>query len=167
MDTAAAIKEFVKTRPAYCKIGKVTRVGDTTCEVTLVEDENSVFEHVRLKAHLQGDRGIVIKPKVGSFVVIDLISKTDAFVAIYDEVDSVSIKLFDHQLLLDSNGLTVDVSKGKFTIKNTEEDLKTWLNDLVSEILKITVTTGTGPSGTPINVPQFQQIAQRLPKLFT
>jgi hypothetical protein len=41
-------------------------------------------------------------------------------------------------------------------------DWKDLMSDLIDQIVKIVVPTGTGPSGTPVNAAAFQQIQERL-----
>ena len=159
METGEALREFVKKSPIYCKVGKVTAVDGSTCEVTLVEDENVVFKDVRLKAHVEGDKSIVIKPQMNSFVLIGLLSSTDAFLAMYDQVDSISVKMFDHVLLLDKNGLSQNVSSGKFQFKNDQVSMVDLFSTIMDIISKLTVTTPSGNSTTPLP-PTMQAIEQ-------
>jgi len=165
METGEAIREFVKSNPIYCKVGKVTKVADTTCEASLVEDENVTFTEVRLKAHLSGDKSIIIKPAVGSFVILGFLTSTDVYVAMYDEVEAVKIMIGGHVLALDNSGLSINVSNGKIEIKNDQENLKKLLQDLIAEIKLITVSTPMGNSGTPLNFLNFELIAKRVPLL--
>ena len=150
METGEALREFVKKSPIYCKVGKVTAVDSSTCEVTLVEDENVVYKEVRLKAHVEGDKSIIIKPAMNSYVLIGLLSSTDAFVAMFDQVDSISVKIFDHVLLLDKNGLTQNVSSGKFQFKNDQVSMVDLFNAIMDIISQLTVTTPAGNSTTPL-----------------
>ncbi len=127
------------------------------------------FPEVRKRAAVDGGKGIVITPVKGSSIIVSKLSGIDSnsyVISMFSTVESIKITLENHVLLLDKDGLSVDLSSGKLVIKNNQENLKTLITDLVSEIMKITVTTGTGPSGTPINIPQLQQISQRIPKLF-
>jgi hypothetical protein len=44
----------------------------------------------------------------------------------------------------------IDTTDGKFIIKNDKADLLTIFSDLSSLIKQLQVSTGTGPSGTPL-----------------
>lgn len=44
---------------------------------------------------------------------------------------------------------------------------KSWLKELLTAIKAITVPTGTGPSGTPVNMAQFDTLAQKLDQLLS
>jgi len=66
MDIGQDLKEFFALRPIYCKPAVVVDVDDLTCDVELIEAREVKLEKVRLKAHLQGEKSIVIKPVVDS-----------------------------------------------------------------------------------------------------
>lgn len=53
-----------------------------------------------------------------------------------------------------------------FRLATEQENMLTYMQDLLTAIMQLTVPTPAGPSGVPINLPQFQQLAQRLPNLF-
>ena len=53
----------------------------------------------------------------------------------------------------------------KIGIKNASDDLKSIVDDLITAITQITVTTPAGPSGIPINIASFELIKQRLETL--
>lgn len=55
---------------------------------------------------------------------------------------------------------------GGFTIKKGGESVKKLFSDLLDKINEITVTTYTGPSGTPINAVDFEAIKTRLDDIF-
>ena len=76
----------VQSFSAY--VGKVESVNDTTCDVMLIADGVMIFD-VRLKAATAGNTGFYAKPKQGSFVVIVMLDKTNAFVAACDEVEEI------------------------------------------------------------------------------
>lgn len=127
------------------------------------------YHEVRKRAAVDGKKGILITPVKGSSVIVSKLSGDDSnshVIILFSEVESIKVTLDSHVLLLDKDGLSMNISSGKLEIKNNQENLKTLITDLVGEIMKITVTTGTGPSGTPINIAQLQLISQRIPKLF-
>lgn len=164
MDAAQTLREISQSKQLISKICTVESVGEFDCEVIPVDSE-ATLPMVRMKAHLQGNGGIIIKPKVGSFVIVSFTRPADAFIAMCDEIDSIQAKLFDHTILINKDGMLVDMSSGLYEIKNNQESLKKLLSDLIKEITMITVTTGTGPSGVPINIAQLKQIGERVLKL--
>jgi hypothetical protein len=113
------------------------------CEVKILENEDLIFSEVRLRAiDDEQDKGFVLFPKVGSQVLMAKIKDTDAYyIAMMSEIKKVSFQ-------------------------SNEEDLKAILADLLTAIKTLTVPTGVGPSGTPINVLDFQNIELRINKFF-
>jgi hypothetical protein len=115
--------------------------NNASCEVT--DPNGLVFYDVRLRSAIDGNTtGLVVYPAPGSSVIVGRIGKSNQlFVINYSDV----------QL---------------FTLKSQNESLKQLLIDLLDAINQITVTTGTGPSGVPINAPAFTAIKQRLNNIF-
>lgn len=65
-------------------------------------------------------------------------------------------------LTLLSNQATVKIATGGLTLTKGSSGLKKTLNDLLTAIQKLTVTTGVGPSGPPINIADFVKVQQDL-----
>lgn len=57
--------------------------------------------------------------------------------------------------------ISIDLT-GLITLKTPALNLKTWLEQLLDHITKITVPTGTGPSGYPINTPLLLALKAQL-----
>jgi len=53
-----------------------------------------------------------------------------------------------------------------YRMATEKEDALRWLLDLLTALRKLTVTTPAGPSGVPINLAEFEALAQRLQNLF-
>ena len=47
------------------------------------------------------------------------------------------------------------------------DDWQFFMEELIKEIMKIYVPTGTGPSGNPVNNPKFQALMKRLPEVLS
>jgi phage baseplate assembly protein V len=60
----------------------------------------------------------------------------------------------------------VKISQGGPSLTKSNESLKTILVDLLSAIMAETHPTGVGPSGPPINLPQYQAIQTRINQFF-
>ena len=126
----------------YSVIAKVTLVDSSkyTCDVEPLNGDIEILG-VKLKAGIDSNnQTMVCIPKVGSNVICTFINDSQAYVALCDEVD-------------------------KIEIKSSQESLKSILEDLISAIEKVTVTTAMGPSGTPINIAEFTAIKNRIPNL--
>lgn len=127
-----------KNERVYDSLAKVTSVNGTTVDVELLKEGLVLFD-VRLTA--ADAKGFLITPKVGSIVMVSYMDRVNAYVTMYSEIDL-------------------------YTIQNENESLKKILSDLIGAIEQMTVTTPSGPSGTPINISSFTQIKNRLDKIF-
>lgn len=123
-----------------------------------VEDLNGTkFLDVR-KIATQGRKGFIPALPKGSFVIVSRISGSDdLFVSMFSEIEGIEYS--------DKSGLECVIMQGKLSFKNRNYSLKKAFDDLFSAIAKLTVTTGVGPSGTPINITEFQAIQQNLNNL--
>lgn len=65
-------------------------------------------------------------------------------------------------LTLLSDQTTVKITTGGLTLTKGSSGLKKTLDDLLTAIQKLTVTTGVGPSGPPINIADFVKVQQDL-----
>ena len=135
--------------------------------IDVMDLAGTTFLQVRKRSAIDGKKGIVITPIKESSVLVGRIGGSDfLYMAMCSEIYSVKITLNDQTIILDENGISVDMGSGKYEIKNTSENLKKLLDDLNNAIMQLTVTTGTGPSGTPINMASFQDVQKRIPNLF-
>ena len=66
-------------------------------------------------------------------------------------------------LTLVSDQSTVRITTGGLTLKKGGSGLKKTLESILDGICQLTVPTGVGPSGVPINSAVFQQIKADLP----
>ena len=125
----------------YSKVCTVDSVNEDnrTCKVTPLDGGVAIFG-VRLQSVQGTDKGFVAFPKVGSNVVVTFINDNAAYVALCGEVDS-------------------------YIMETGAESLKSIISDLIDAINAITVPTAMGPSGLPINAPQFEAIKTRLDQL--
>ena len=158
-----------KEMNATITVGKVTKVDGNVCDV----DRDNLPELVDVRLNAVQDElesSLTIVPKVGSYVLCGIIEgkEEEAFVISTSEIEKIIIqfKEGDETFEFSEAGFSVILKNGKFDIKNNQEDLKGIISDLIDTINQLTVTTGTGPSGTPINAPAFIQIQQRLGNLF-
>ncbi len=126
----------------YSVVGDVIEVqeADRTVTVRPVNGGVDVFG-VRLQALQGGVSGLTVFPAVGSQVIVTFLNKYTGYVAAFTEVDG-------------------------YIIETPQESLKDILNDLITAIGNITVTTPQGPSTPPLlNKAEFDAIALRLDNL--
>jgi hypothetical protein len=128
-------------------------VSNYSCSVKVV-GRGEVLEDVRLKAEFKRSYGVVIVPKKGSYVVVtELGFSGGAFISLYSEVEKVEVVVGGFECVIEEN---------KIGVKNGSYSLKKAFDDIIAAIGKLTVTTGVGPSGTPINISEFQAVQQKL-----
>lgn len=166
----------------------VTKVdeSDFTCEVR--RDDAVDYFDVRLRGLVKGDlQGFAFIPKMQSTVLVCRIGKSnELFVCQFTEIDKVIFTSADTSLTVDAdkievlkgskfsiliNSESMTIQAGQATIKTTtggltlakgSSGLKKTLDDLLTAIQKLTVTTSLGPSGPPINMADFIKVQKDL-----
>lgn len=134
------------------EIAKVDVLNSLVCEITAVDkDARTVdvkpvidevpIEGVRYTVTEDDAKGVIFNPKKGSYCIVSWLDEDTAFVSLLTELET-------------------------FNISNDQTDLKTIFLDLLAALKALTVTTGVGPSGIPINVQQFIQVEQKINQLF-
>ena len=112
---------------------------------------------VRLRSVVNNDASyILLTPKNDSFVMVTDLSngrKNDWAVVMYSELEKIEIKIGQMEISL--SGEKISVKKGSINLFDL-------LDGLLTQILALTVPTGTGPSGTPVNASEFTQIKTKL-----
>jgi phage baseplate assembly protein gpV len=90
-------------------------------------------------------------PSVGTQVVCWLESgKNIALGAVFSEVEPVPADADEDGLHLQYGAAILDLSGDKAVLKNDSTDIKTILKQVLSIVKNLTVSTSTGPSGTPL-----------------
>lgn len=136
-------------------LGEVTAVDGETCSVKITS--GLVVSDVRLKATVTGgDKKVLMTPVVGSDVIMMSSTGTldNLFVIIMDAIDKVEIISADVNITVDD----------KVSIEVAGVKLSETLSDLCDAIKTLTVSTGVGPSGTPL--PPTQHKVQKLEEDF-
>ncbi len=167
--------------------GEVSEVneGSRTCTVVM---EDIPYENVLLYAVENTElKGQVLIPRIGSTVLVERIANDRYFVVMFSEIDKVLLtigektkaEISEENISIqtgDKTTVTVDAQNcllqvGESMVKATEKGLtfvkggaglKKTLEELIDAITKLTVTTGVGPSGVPVNVADFIKIKQGL-----
>jgi len=152
-----ALRDFVKKSKAV-KSGVASNIDLTEYTCTVTEANGAVTENVQLQALKELTTGAVLIPAEGSWVHMLNIGKPDYLVIGIEVLEKVKVTIGDCVLEMDSSGYKI--SKGG-------ESLQSCLNDLINTINLLTVPTGTGPSGVPINAGDFTAIQSRLNSFLT
>jgi hypothetical protein len=144
-------------REIFQNIVGTKKVSGMTCKVMKVSGyeveaeplrEAPLLNDIRIKVNLENDNGITIIPVVGSAIFVVFADEDSPFIALYSDIQEIKYKI-----------------NGKFTLSNTSGNLGQIIEDLIAAIEKLTVTTGVGPSGVPINLAEFTGIKTRLKNL--
>lgn len=163
-----ADKFFNKPPQPQLYEAEVVSVEGATCTVKLVESSMEVQE-VRLAAN--DSTGLIIKPKVGSRVIVGVIELevSTLFVVQYSEVDFFQFKIENTEVVFDNTGVAIEqqgssvyvqknktelitgqmeitLENGKVSIKNAGVNMKDLFGDLVTLLNSFSVITPVGPS---------------------
>lgn len=157
-----------------------------TCEVK--RDDTVDYFDVRLRGLINPDlKGVAFIPAIGSTVLVCRIGNSnELFVCQFTEVDKLiftsgdisltcnqdkiallkgeklSVVVEADSMTMTADQATVKVGTDGLTLTKGTSGLKKTLDDLLTAITKLTVTTGVGPSGPPINVADFTKVQQDL-----
>ncbi len=143
----AELARFIDSRiPTQVVGGTVLRIdaARAVCDVQPADENAPELLDVQLRAVDDGSAaGFVLWPAQGSSVLVGLIENdpNNCFVLAVSQVEA-------------------------FTLSTAADSVAQLLADLFTAIEQLTVTTAVGPSGPPINLPAFQQLAQRAATLF-
>jgi|AMZC01.1.fsa_nt_AMZC01002902.1_18 hypothetical protein len=158
MTLQEAIRILSQNDKSNLQVAKVVKVTGNICTVDF-EDGRPLLDQVRLKAVIDDDENaFLIIPKEGSYVLISPLAGNNAnqIIAAYSVVERLELKIERTLFKIDKEG---------FLLSRQNDSLQNVLSDLIDAINSITVPTGTGPSGTPINSPSFNNIKLRLQKI--
>lgn len=135
-----------------------------------IEKDGLILYGVRLRALPNGeDQGIVCIPKVGSVVVVGMLEGSENMGAVlqYSEVDEVSVKIGDSELVVDDTGISM--SRDGEDLLSLMQDLAGKVADVSSEVAKLTVTCAApgSPSSPPVNLANFTTFSAELNSIKT
>lgn len=168
--------------------GVVIAVDESAFTCDIKRDDCVDYFGVRLRG-LVSDKlqGFAFMPKLESVVLVARIGKSnELFVCQFTEVDKLILTSGDISLTCDADKVellkgdklsvlinaesitmkadqaTIKATTGGLTLTKGSFGLKKTLDDLLTAIQKLTVTTGVGPSGPPINIADFIKVQKDL-----
>ena len=148
-----AMRNLIKSKKSTLIIpAKVISIeGDNTCTV---EDLNDLqIEDVRLRATIEeSENNLVIKPKVGSYVLIANLVQSEEWVVIsWSEVDQIEFTVDTVDFKINNDG---------YLIKKDGISLKSAIESLITQVKAITVPVAAAPgtSGIPVNALAFDTV---------
>lgn len=156
--------------------GRVVRVDEAkrTCDVDV---QGVQYNGILLYAVENVDRkGTVKIPAVESIVLVARIDGSERlYVALFSEVDKMiftagekqSIECTEEAIEIKTDETTFRIGTDGMVLNRKESGLLNTLEKLCDALCALTVTTGVGPSGVPINVKDFLDIKADLANYLT
>lgn len=150
---------------------KVLEVDETDFTCTVKQDDTVEYSDVRLRAVVDGGlKGLAFIPKTDSTVLVGRIGKSnELYVVQFSEIDKIVFTGTKTELLFSGDTVEIKIGETSFrisekgtTLKKGQSGLKKTLDDLLTAIGQITVTTPNGPSGVPMNAAVFAKIKTEL-----
>ena len=143
-----------------------------------VEVDGLVYYDVQLQAIADGSgKSFLCYPKQNTKCLIANIEHGERYYMLAsDEVEKIVADIQGGKMVLDSDGFqyekgnaTFSVNNGKVTIKSGSNSLGDLIDELLTAILSLTVTTTTptNPTSTPINFADFATLKIKFKSLLT
>nr|DAN71638.1 MAG TPA: baseplate protein [Caudoviricetes sp.]DAR83968.1 MAG TPA: baseplate protein [Caudoviricetes sp.] len=140
-------EKIKKAIPQVLQWATVTSVDwqGKTCEATDL-DTKLPFLNIAL-----GIGGMYIKPKVGSLILVGMVENNES-----------------QPFLLNAQEIeTYELKADSFKLNNETVDLKTLLNDLLTELKSAIIQTPAGPGNfAPQNIAKFEEINNKINQLW-
>ena len=141
----------------------------------LPSDDSAPIEHVMLTTVTENDNGVVLFPKDESNVIIGCVDGPGEWVLlragelkkVIVNIGNVRYEMDDSQINIQNGSSVFNVGTAVFKMNTGSESLFQLLNDLITGLTLLTVTTPSGPSGTPINIATFSALLSRLNNLLS
>lgn len=147
---------------AHMMQGKAENVSDTGCDVRLTGSDDLVLTAVQYTATDGNASGFRLVPVEGTNVLVDFMGNdiNSPYLVAMDEIAKVLVLASGAELCIDE--------AGKVTLANSGASLKEIMEDMVSMVKQLTVSTGVGPSGTPLppTITAAGQIEGKISALF-
>lgn len=156
------------------EIGIVKSVDVEACSVLVEFQQLETEATCQVLVPTSGANAVFFLPAVGTQVVCWIEkNKNLALGAIFSEADPVPEGVDENTEVrqygpttvtakadswkVEQNGVAIELTGNKASLKNDSTGLKTILNDLLMAIKTLTVSTAVGPSGTPLP-PTIQKV---------
>lgn len=137
-ECADLIKAIMGKIPQNCFVAKVQKVDGATC--TVVRGDNLKIAGVRLNELSDESVGMVIKPKVDSFVLVARIDDFNYYVSLYSEIDSVDIQCDKITINGGNNGGLINIEE----LKKQLNKMSQRIDGIISALENSTVTPQDG-----------------------
>lgn len=148
------IEKNVGIGELICVVKSVNE-SEQSCVVYNENDVEDVIYNVRLGASFS-ESNFVLLPKVGSYVLITLLDRANAYISKLSIVDKCVLKC---------DGVAIDAQKGKIEAKNEATDLKSIFDGLIAFLENATYTNGSGPTGVANNITSLVSVKTKITQL--
>jgi phosphatidylserine/phosphatidylglycerophosphate/cardiolipin synthase-like enzyme len=152
-----AIKQL---RPGQSQVysGIITYVDEDHACCTLHCPDGLLLEGVQLKTLKNNNCALLIVPAINSWAHVLDIGAPNYLLLSCELMDKCLLQTNDSLLQLDADGLK---------LQHRTESLGSILNELLNQIMALTVPTNAGQSGVPLNMQNLNTIQQRINNLFS
>ena len=153
----------------YTRVGKVIEKTDDTYTIEQLDELFDVDETNDKNYIYEVENVTRSDINIGAFVFLTYISID--YPVIFASTDSNDNTYLYATTLIEMSGLTINIKSSdgseieltdKIKIENSNENLNDLLQDLISEIQKISVPTPSGTSGYPLNIAAIASIGTKL-----
>jgi hypothetical protein len=178
MKTTENLRQLLKSinpQTVQTTTAKVKSINIDAGTATVWYDEKGLIadDDVQLQAITGAQTGFLIIPKPGSIVLVSCINNApeQTYISSCSDIQAIIIRSSALNVNFDVAGGTatiqnqnteLSVTAAGYKINRGGDGLKKTLSDIIDAITQLTVTTGTGPSGVPINAAAFTQIKTNL-----
>lgn len=152
-----ALERMAKNHgPAVSNIALVKSVDEAKAVCVLADEDGQEIFDVRLRPVLNGNKSIIMVPKVGTYVLAVRVEDDDDWMVVgCDEITKFGIYL---------NGVEIEF-KDKIKMNANGESLAKLIDDLFVAINNMVFTTSNGPTTGLVNAAEFTQLKQRFTNL--
>ncbi|MBQ9435483.1 MAG: hypothetical protein IJU33_05080 [Bacteroidales bacterium] len=127
---AENLKKIVGAGSAHTLVGKVVKGSVDGCYCDVQPVDGALLKKVRLNAFEDPDKGLLIVPEDDSYVIVTMLSETDAFVSMFSAIKDIVLNV--------SGNIKINGEKNGALI--TIQELTDALNNLVAWCEKHTHT---------------------------
>ena len=149
--------------------GQVESVSESTCTVKLAAND-LVLEDVRFRATEEATDGWAVIPKKGTNCLVALVGGdvNRPYLVAMDEAEAIQLRMENEELRIDEEGFDLMMKAGKLNARNDGASLKDILQKTIEMIEGLTLSTSTGPSGTPMppTITKANQVKNSIQSLF-
>jgi len=151
------LKEMAKQHgPAVSNIAQVKSVDETNATCTLVDEDGQEYFEVRLRPVLSGNKGMILVPKVGTYVLAIRVEDDDDWMVVAaDEITKVGYYV----------GTTIIELTDKVHIEANGQNMATLIDSLFTAIQNMVFVTPAGNTTAMVNIADFENLKMQFKEL--